>query len=60
MAEAGERQRTLGDNATFMCPLNFNSIARPTIAEPNMEMKHAPYTFGAEQPIPWVVSRKPI
>jgi len=41
MAGTGEVQRTLGDCATFMGPLNFNNNARPTITKPNMEMKPA-------------------
>jgi len=41
MARAGEGQRTLGDYATFMGPLNFNSIVMPTIGSSNMEMKPA-------------------
>jgi len=39
MAKEGEGKCTLGDYATFMGPLNFNSIARPTIIATNMEMK---------------------
>jgi len=34
-------QRTLEDYATLMGPLNFNSIVKPTIIAPNMEMKYA-------------------
>jgi len=41
MVEQDDGQHTLGDYATFMGPLNFNSIVKPTIVTPNMDIKHA-------------------
>jgi len=37
----GRERRTLEDYAAFTSPINFNSIARPTVNATNMEMKPA-------------------